>query len=432
MELAAAPMALFLDEPTSGLDATSASSVMTTLKAISRLGITIVTIIHQPRREIFESLDSLSLFAAGKLIYQGKESEVQPYFEELGYVFPPHDNPADVIGDIIAGQGQLYKKQGDSSSDYLTSSWKNLHHERIYEDRPSRPSSPKETVALTKTLKLRGAPWYKQIYLCFIRSILQQYRLKGSFYSEISVAILAGLLIGLAELNQKGSNFRGFFQPPYEMLSSSIDYASVPQLSLLVGLSIGLTASSPGVKIFGEEKLMYKRESQAGHNRFAYYIGKVLSTFPRMLLANLNFTVMLLVLATPRISFVDALVANMLYFYCIYGLASCVSMLTRREDGPLIATMTSLVVGVLNGMSPSLATTRKWHMYWFWRMCPGTWLSEAYFTTNISPLRYLYQIDDAAGRIGYTLDEFGKDMLLLLVLGTVYRIFAFVGLRLFN
>lgn len=39
MELAAAPMAIFLDEPTSGLDAASASSIMRTLKAIARLGI---------------------------------------------------------------------------------------------------------------------------------------------------------------------------------------------------------------------------------------------------------------------------------------------------------------------------------------------------------------------------------------------------------
>jgi hypothetical protein len=35
-------------------------------------------------------------------------------------------------------------------------------------------------------------------------------------------------------------------------------------------------------------------------------------------------------------------------------LASCISMVTRREDGPLLATMSFLVVGVLNSMSPSL------------------------------------------------------------------------------
>ncbi|KAL8687702.1 MAG: hypothetical protein Q9218_006202 [Villophora microphyllina] len=83
IELAAAPMALFLDEPTSGLDATSASSIMMTLKELSRLNITVITIIHQPRAEIFESLDSLMLFGRGRVIYQGLERDVQPYFENL-------------------------------------------------------------------------------------------------------------------------------------------------------------------------------------------------------------------------------------------------------------------------------------------------------------------------------------------------------------
>jgi ABC-type multidrug transport system ATPase subunit len=81
-------MALFLDEPTSELDASSASAVMRTLKAISRIGITIVTIIHQPRRETFESLDNLLLLGAGKIIYQGSQDHVEPYFEQLGFEFP--------------------------------------------------------------------------------------------------------------------------------------------------------------------------------------------------------------------------------------------------------------------------------------------------------------------------------------------------------
>ncbi|KAL8777995.1 MAG: hypothetical protein Q9203_002250, partial [Teloschistes exilis] len=109
IELAAAPMALFLDEPTSGLDATSASAIMMTLKELSRLNITVITIIHQPRAEIFESLDSLILFGKGRVIYQGLEQDVQPYFENLGFHFPYSSNPADTIMDIIAGQGHLYK-----------------------------------------------------------------------------------------------------------------------------------------------------------------------------------------------------------------------------------------------------------------------------------------------------------------------------------
>ncbi len=44
IELAAAPMALFLDEPIAGLDATSASSIIMTLKALSRLGIIAICI----------------------------------------------------------------------------------------------------------------------------------------------------------------------------------------------------------------------------------------------------------------------------------------------------------------------------------------------------------------------------------------------------
>ena len=431
MELAALPMALFLDEPTSGLDATSAASIMTTLKELSRLGITVVSIIHQPRQEIFESLDNLLLFGAGRMIYQGPENRVQDYFEDVGFRFPKHGNPADVIMDIIAGQGSLYKSSGDTDIIHLIEHWKN--RELNLRNHVSMQSvSNNETQALRKSIKQRGAPWYRQIYYCFLRSILQQYRFKASFFAELGVGALAGFLIGLAELSQDGINFRGLFLKPYDLLSSATDYSSVPQMSLLVGLSIGLTASSPGVKIFGEEKLTYWREAASGHNRFAYYMGKVLSTIPRMVLANLHFSILFYLLTTPRISWAAAFTANLLYFWCIYGLASCISMITRREDGPLLAVMLSLVVGVLNGMSPSLRQVRIWRMQWLWRASPGTWLAEGYFDQNIGPLDYLYQIDIAANYMGYIVGQFHLDLGMLMVIGTVCRVLAFFLMRVMN
>ncbi|KAH8798827.1 ABC transporter-like protein [Hyaloscypha sp. PMI_1271] len=429
MELAAAPMALFLDEPTSGLDATAAASIMATLKALSRLGMTIVTIIHQPRQEIFDSLDSLVLLGAGRMIYCAPQADMQPHFESLGFQFPDHTNPADVMGDIIAGEGRNYKANGDATVQGLIDHWTTRQKDPGSLNKHASTISVAETKSLSTTVRQRGAPWYKQIWFCYQRSLLQQYRMKSSFFFELGVGALAGFLIGLAELNQKGQNFRGIFNDPYEMLSSSIDYAAVPQMSLLVGLSIGLTASAPGVRIFGEEKLVYWREAAAGHNRFAYYMGKVLSTIPRMVLANFHFTTMFILLATPVIGWFPAFAANLLYFYCIYGLASCISMITRREDGPLLAVMMSLIVGVLNGMSPTLRKVRSWHIVWIWRASPGTWLAEAYFTQNISPLASIYRIEFAREALGYLLNKFSYDLLMLLMIGTALRIFAFLGLR---
>ena len=473
IELAAAPMALFLDEPTSGLDATSASSIMMTLKELSRLNITVITIIHQPRAEIFESLDSIMLFGKGRVIYQGPEQDCQAYFEHLGFRFPQSANPADTIMDIIAGQGHLYKPSGDSGIWPLIHNWE--HHQQdtkylrpesslasthtlsqgpspsqtpslaqtpsslsdtptptLYHEVPTFTNNKEEALSLRRSIKSRGAPFHKQIYHCLLRSLLQQYRLRSSFFFEIGVSALGGFLIGLAEFKSEGINFRGFYLPPYTILSSSIDYSSVPQMALLVGIAIGLIASSPGVKIFGEEKLVYWREASSGHNRLAYYIGKVLSTVPRMLVACLHFTATFMLLATPRISWSHSFLANLLYFYTIYGLASILSMCTRREDGPLLAVMASLIVGVLNGMSPNLSVVSGWHMSWFWRALPGTWLAEAYFDKNVLPLGYLYGIEDASRATGYRLGKFRWDCCVLGIIGTVYRVVAFGCMRVVN
>lgn len=91
--------------------------------------------------------------------------------------------------------------------------------------------------------------------------------------------------------------------------------------------------------------------------------------------------------------------------------------------------MLSLIVGVLNGFSPQLTTVRKWRMIWLWRASPGTWLAEAYFTENLTPLKHIYIIEQAREMLGYWLDVYMRDCLMLLALGGAYRIIAFLGLR---
>ncbi|CAL8578083.1 hypothetical protein XPA_003884 [Xanthoria parietina] len=104
-------------------------------------------------------------------------------------------------------------------------------------------------------------------------------------------------------------------------------------------------------------------------------------------------------------------------------------MLTKREDGPLLAVMASLIVGILNGMSPNLRQVAEWHLQWFWRALPGTWLAEAYFDRNVGGLGYLYAVGHATDGTGYRVGKFGWDCAVLGVIGTVYRVLAFVAMR---
>lgn len=461
MELAAAPMAIFLDEPTSGLDATAASSIMRTLKAIARIGISVIVIIHQPRMEIFEMLDQLILLANGQVIYEGPEDYAQRYFENCGFAFPPHANSGDVVTDIITGNGRAYKAKGDISRDWLISNWRgSLQHAQIKERHASvvstissahggrrrsvAPSSlmslsrnslpldhhqqPLRDPAMLEALRKRGAPRPRQTWLCLRRAMLQQWRDKTSFWFEMALASVAAGLLGLAQNSRNGVLFRGIYQGEFAILSNAVDLTSVPQLALLMGVAIGLVSAAPGVRVFSEETLLHRREAEAGHSRLAYFLAKVLCVLPRMLVACMHFTTITLVLARPVIPWGVAFAANLGYFWCVYGMSGVISMVAKREDAPLLATMSSLILGILCGAAPTLAQVSKWNMVWLWRMSPGVWLSELYFGELVRPFGYLYQTDLAAAVMGFNLDATGRNVGVLVAIGVVYRLIAYAGL----
>lgn len=275
-------------------------------------------------------LDDLILLGNGQIIYEGKENEVQPFFENIGFQFPKHTNTGDVITDIITGNGRTYKKAGDVSKEALISHWANSRQNAAIKSRhqslqPDRASIRKTTTIHRGLLRQRGAPRWKQAWLCLRRAMLQQWRTKSTFWFEMGLAALSGTLLGLAEFSRHGILFIGIYNPPFQDLSVATNYTAVPELALLTAIAIGLVSGAPGVKVFSEEMLLYRREAEAGHSRTAYFLAKNVSVLPRMLLACLHFTTLILVLSTPIIPWGVAFATNLIYFYCIYGLASVMS-----------------------------------------------------------------------------------------------------------
>lgn len=104
LELVSNPAVLFLDEPTSGLDSTSSSVVLNALKEFASRGVNVVTVLHQPKYEIYSLFDQiLILGVGGKTVFMGSPQEADAYFKGLGFICPESVNPADFYMDVVAG-----------------------------------------------------------------------------------------------------------------------------------------------------------------------------------------------------------------------------------------------------------------------------------------------------------------------------------------
>lgn len=105
LELAARPSILMLDEPTSGLDASTALEIIRSVKRLTAIGMTVVMVVHQPRYSLFTLFDNVLLLGmGGRTVYLGESVGALPYFRDLGFKMPEHENPADWFMDVISGK----------------------------------------------------------------------------------------------------------------------------------------------------------------------------------------------------------------------------------------------------------------------------------------------------------------------------------------
>lgn len=87
----------------------------------------IAAVIHQPRYEIFTMFhDVLLLGKGGRTVYLGPTEEAEAYFASLGFVCPPHVNPADFFLDVISSEAPRTDGTFTNSAE-LASLWATSH-----------------------------------------------------------------------------------------------------------------------------------------------------------------------------------------------------------------------------------------------------------------------------------------------------------------
>ena len=61
-----------------------------------------ITTIHQPSSRLFQQLDKVLLLSKGHCLYYGMSSQVDTWFDQLGYKLPYKINIADFMLDLAS------------------------------------------------------------------------------------------------------------------------------------------------------------------------------------------------------------------------------------------------------------------------------------------------------------------------------------------
>ena len=116
IQLITNPAVLFLDEPTSGLDSFQALAVMECIKGLASRGRLVVSIIHQPRSQIYSMFDHMLLLSSGKDTFFGKAADALSYFQSQGFSCPEEFNPADYYLDILSPDNRTKELEAESAN----------------------------------------------------------------------------------------------------------------------------------------------------------------------------------------------------------------------------------------------------------------------------------------------------------------------------
>jgi len=452
MELASDPNVLFLDEPTSGLDSTAATEVVKCLQTIARVGnITVVCVIHQPRWDIFKLFDDvLFMGPGGTTVYHGTVERATHYFERIGFPVPPATNPADYFLDVISGkvvgekekpvdlesEWQKYKHEYSDVSVYESESLNNNNN--VNSDRPARQRRTL-TALERKLIHRRTAGFFRQLGLFLVRSFILETRDLPNIFLNLTLVFICGLLLGFV---YNDSHYVGPV-PPEQQAQCPVFIKEVCGMArkdeyviqyTLLNMGLGLIAIAGALKVFGEERVTYWRESTTGTSSLAFFLGKNLATVGMLIIPPFVFLSIFYLLTSPRTSFWLMYSVLIGIQYACTGAGHLISLVFLPQNALLAGVSYEVICTLFAGGNPTLTKIYSYGILAkvLASMSYSRWGTECLYISELKQYAHEYDVTPSLRYWGYDINNFELDMIMLFTIGTVMRILAFVSLIVFH
>ncbi|XP_013008140.3 broad substrate specificity ATP-binding cassette transporter ABCG2-like [Cavia porcellus] len=374
MELVTDPSILFLDEPTDALDSSTAHAVLLLLKRLSRRGRTIIFSICQPRNSIVHMFDSLTLLAAGKLIFHGPAQMAVEHFASAGYNCEPCTNPADFFLDVINGVSTALESDREEEDhtcekieefflsddpviENLAEFYANSSFSRDTKAELDQLSDgQKKRISAFKEFTYATSFWHQLRWISW-RSLKNFLGDRQTSIIQLIITFIEGLLMGAFYLGIKN------------------DCAEVQNRSwMLYMLTVSHCVSYlSAVQLFlGEKKLLMHEYMSGYYGVPSYFLGKLLSDLlPRRLLQSFMYTCILyfIIGLKPTVEAFFIMVLTLLMAAC--SVDSVTLAMTVGQNMPILT---------------FLISTYFWFTLRFW-------LVTGFFETNESWVSWLQYIN---------------------------------------
>eukprot|EP00835_Amoeboradix_gromovi_P002324 NODE_130_length_18488_cov_0.389961.p1 type:complete len:846 gc:universal NODE_130_length_18488_cov_0.389961:7015-9552(+) len=492
MEIVSDPSVLFLDEPTSGLDSSTALELCQILSKLAKQNkMTIAAIIHSPSPQtFFEFHDVVLLGKGGKVVYFGPTKGVSHYFKELGFVSPKGMNPADFAMDIISGKlpcswdsdfrpADLFdywvcyqngtpinkirndenamkmrtmrrrKLQNKSMITRIVSSFFSMTldlFEWTSDVITEFVSSLIEIVRIFTFMKdpVRSTPNFFVVYFLLLkRSFQQQFRSSKRFIFDSIIHFVAGLIVSVAI-----QDFKYLGKQPSQVCdispfmlrlacNNAIDF--INQAGMLVCVGILFAGQATSAHTFGNEKVVYWRDTSAGMHTVPYFLAKFTSDIPRIVIAGFFYTLSLTVFFDYRSQFFSLMLVNLSLYFVAFNFGYILSILFSKTSVGLLTAANALLWGFLfGGVSPDLTDVNDPTSVYapfkiIWQFSAPRWAVEAFYIKEVGAREWA-EITNLSIPFNHTYDRnnFGLDLLMMVLIGCMWAFFSFLALKLTN
>jgi len=290
----------------------------------------------------------------------------------------------------------------------------------------------------TSTDPIRETPnLFTVFWLDFKRACLQIYRNLRTFFLDQVLHLGCGMFISVASqdftylpqqpqeiCNIAPLNLRGTCQEPFDYLTFA---------GIFIAIGVLFSGISVGSGTFGNERVVFWRDTSAGQPTISYYIAKVVADVPRIITAAIMFTSSFILLFQYYSSFWKIYVIVLALYFCAFSMGYFLSVICSRKIVALASTVFSLAWAlVLSGIIPNLSDLDNSAILkkakFLWSFSAPRWAIEMFWIQEVTSRKF--EIDYLPHT--YKLDTWPVGFLYIFWITLGWNVLAYLGMKLLH